>query len=81
VSGFAATPYESSDEYLIEVYDNDDRNTGVWHRGTNLVDLVDRAAASVADVYDVEVTRVTQGMSGGFVDSEGRIFRYETHQA
>jgi hypothetical protein len=66
-------------EYLIQVYDNDDNDTGIWHQGSNLVDLVDRAAASVAVVYDTEVTKVTQGISGGFVDREGRTYRYQAH--
>ena len=66
-------------EYLIHVYDNDDNDTGIWHKGSNVVDLVDRAAASVADVYDTEVTKVTQGISGGFVDRDGRTYRYQAH--
>jgi hypothetical protein len=68
------------EQRAIQVFDNNDNDTGIWHYGENLVDLVNRAAASVADVYGTEVTRVTQGLSnGGFVDSEGRTYRYATH--
>jgi hypothetical protein len=69
------------EQRAIQVYDNNDNDTGIWHYGTtaDLVDLVNRAARSVADVYGTEVTIVTQGSDGGFIDSEGRTYRYATH--
>jgi len=64
-------------ELIIEVFDNDDNNTGIWHKGENAVDLADKACESIASVYDVTVTKVSQNMSGGIVADNGMTFRYE----
>lgn len=60
-------------ELIIEVFDNDDNNTGIWHKGENAVDLVDKACESIASVYDV----MCCVRHGGIVADNGMTFRYE----
>lgn len=67
--------------YIIRVFDNDDHDTGIWHKGTDVIALILKAAQSTVDVYGIGVNILrTREMSGGFAGSDGTTYRYEIQE-
>lgn len=65
----------------IFVYDNDDNDTGIWHKGIDAHELVWTAAMSVAEVYGTGVYILrTTNVSGGFATDDGTTYRYEIQE-
>lgn len=64
--------------FIIHVFDNDDVDTGIWHKGSDPDALIRKAEESLSDVYGLSMVPFhTTPRSGGFAATDGQTYRYE----